>query len=238
MDDGPGIRATVFFKGCNLDCAWCHNPETKSPAPQKRTANGRETAFGREISPDALFDEIKRDIPFYVRSGGGVTFSGGEPLLQPDFLFACLNLCKKGGVHTAVDTAGNVAFELFKKISSCTDLILYDIKHIDDGIHSRYTGASNARIIENLKKLAGFQVEVVVRVIVLPDINDDEDYFRRFADFMGGFPHVKRVDVLPYHAMGLGKYKQIGEICRFNVKTPPDEAKVEIFRNILKEAGL
>ena len=201
-EDGPGVRTTVFLKGCNLDCFWCHNPETKSPYPQQQVLRGRASLCGEEWSAGQICDAVRRDLPFYRRSGGGVTFSGGEPLLQPDFLLDCLQRCREVGIHTAVDTAGNVPWDYFERVAPYTDLFLYDIKLIDDDLHRRYTGVSNRRIIENLGKLGDVEAEVTVRTLLLPGINDNQAAYEAFAAFLSKYPFVKQVDVLPYHAMG------------------------------------
>ena len=233
-DDGPGIRTTVFFKGCNLDCAWCHNPETKSPRPQTQIIGGVSSVCGRGISAGELCAAVTRDKPFFDRSGGGVTFSGGEPLLQPDFLRECLRLCKEGGLRTVVDTAGNVPFSSFVSILPYTDMILYDVKLLDAGIHKRYTGISNERILENLHLLYANRggTEIVVRTLLLPGINDNDRAFAEFARFLEGYPGLK-VELLPYHSMGEGKYKIIGEECRYSGVKPPEGAQAEHYKRIL-----
>jgi len=236
VDDGPGIRTTVFFKGCNLDCAWCHNPETKQPLPQPQIA-GAAALCGSESTAAQLCETLLRDRPFYDRSGGGVTFSGGEPLLQLDFLCECLRLCKGARIHTAVDTAGDVPFSSFERILPDTDLILYDVKLLDDALHRRYTGRSNVRLLENLRRLhaACGRTEIIIRTLLLPGINDSEDSFREFARWLKDFPNVARVEVLPYHAMGEGKYRAIGEEYRFAGRKPPDEAQTALFQRMIDD---
>ena len=234
VDDGPGIRTTVFLKGCNLNCAWCHNPETKDPQPQKRTVAGRETVCGREVTPAELFEAVNKDAAYYRRSGGGVTFSGGEPLLQLGFLTECLKLCRDAGLHTAVDTAGFVGFGAFESVMPLTDLFLYDVKLIDDENHIKYTGVSNKPILENLGKLIKTGAKVTVRTLLLPGANDNDEYFARFAALMVEMG-VEKVDVLPYHGMGEGKYTQIGEEYRFGGRKAPDEKLTQRFREIIGE---
>jgi len=234
VDDGPGIRTTVFFKGCNLDCVWCHNPETKSPYPQPRIVSGRAINCGREISPEELTEIILRDAAYYKRSGGGVTFSGGEPLLQHGFLFECLKLCRENGINTAVDTAGCVPFDKFEPLLPYVDLFLYDVKLIDETEHIKYTGVSNALILENLRKLADTGANVTVRTLLLPGINDNAAYFVEFARFIAGFG-IKSMHVLPYHNMGESKYAQIGEEYKFASRAAPDEKLTVQFREIIQQ---
>ena len=185
--DGPGIRTTVFFKGCNLHCSWCHNPESQSPKPQmlvyknkctgcgkckekcpnalkKCELCGRCTLYcphdardicGKEYTVDEVMREILKDKLFYENSGGGVTFSGGECMLQIDFLEEILKACKENGIHTAVDTAGHVPYERFEQILPYTDLFLYDVKCFDSDKHKQYTGVENQLILKNLKFMIG-----------------------------------------------------------------------------------
>jgi len=233
VDDGPGIRTTVFFKGCNLDCVWCHNPETKNPYPQSRIVSGRTINCGREISPEELTAIISRDAAYYRRSGGGVTFSGGEPLLQHGFLVKCLRLCRENGINTIVDTAGYAPFDRFEPLLPFVDLFLYDVKLIDEAEHIKYTGVSNTLILENLRKLVDTGANVTVRTILLPGVNDNAAYFLEFARFIAGFG-VKSVDVLPYHNMGESKYAQIGEEYKFSGRAAPDEKLTAQFREIVQ----
>ena len=234
VDDGPGIRTTVFFKGCNLDCVWCHNPETKSPYPQNRTIAGRTVICGREITPRELVAIISRDAAYYRRSGGGVTFSGGEPLLQHRFLAECLKICRENGINTVVDTAGCVPFDLFEPLLPLVDLFLYDVKLMDEAEYIKYTGISNALILENLRMLINTGANVTVRTLLLPGVNDNTGYFEDFVRFIAGFS-VKSVEVLPYHSFGEHKYTQIGEEYKFPSGKVPDEKLTAQFREIIQK---
>ena len=193
--DGPGIRTTVFFKGCNLRCQWCHNPESQIMESQimfykdKCTGCGRcrditvdnsdfvcfhdaKKICGKTYTVDELFNIIIKDKIFYETSGGGVTFSGGECLLQQDFLCEILEKCKAAGIHTAVDTAGHIHWNVFEKVLPYTDLFLYDMKAFDCNIHRKYTGVSNECILENLKKLFEAGANIWIRIPVIPGVND------------------------------------------------------------------
>ena len=241
--DGPGIRTTVFFKGCNLRCAWCHNPESQSPKPQmmfyqnKCTGCGKckekcpndlepcelcgkctlycprdaREICGRESTVNELLREILKDKAFYESSGGGVTFSGGECMLQIDFLEEILKECKKGGIHTAVDTAGHVPFEYFERILPYTDLFLYDVKCFDSDKHREYTGVGNERILENLKGLLTTDTPVWVRIPIIPTVNDTEEELQSIKAFLASCTFPEKIELLPYHAMGEHKYAALGK---------------------------
>ena len=232
--DGPGIRTTVFFKGCNLKCAWCHNPEGQSTKkewmvyPDKCVGCGRcvgiglESAdficlhdakiiCGKEYTVDEVVREILKDKAFYEASGGGVTFSGGECMLQIDFLEAILKECKNNGVHTAVDTAGHVPFECFEQIIPYTDLFLYDVKCYDSDKHRQYTGASNELILSNLGRLLKMGIAMWVRIPIIPTVNDSEEEMLNIKKFIISCGSPEKIELLPYHAMGEHKYAAIGK---------------------------
>ena len=240
--DGPGIRTTVFFKGCNLRCAWCHNPESQSGKAQmlfykdkctgcgkckekcsysfdKCTLCGRCALFcphdareicGKEYSVEEVLQEILKDKFFYDTSGGGVTFSGGECMLQIDFLLALLKECKRHGIHTAVDTAGHVAYESFEKIIPYTDLFLYDVKCYDSGMHQKYTGVGNELILSNLSKLLTSGKNVWVRIPIIPSVNDSAEEMQAIRMFLNTCGQPQKIELLPYHAMGEHKYDALG----------------------------
>ena len=252
--DGPGIRTTVFFKGCNLRCKWCHNPESQNPKKEilfyhsKCTGCGRcrdltvedENFFcfndakeicGKEYTADEVFAEVIKDKAFYETSGGGVTFSGGECMLQTDFLLEILKKCKENGIHTAVDTAGYIPWDKFKKILPYTDLFLYDIKSMNDEIHKEYTGVTNTLILENQAKLLKINVDVWVRIPVIPGVNDTEEEMKKIKNFFDTKGYPKKIELLPYHAMGEHKYASLGKsIEKFDV---PDKEKIEKLKNII-----
>ena len=251
--DGPGIRTTVFFKGCNLRCAWCHNPESQLCEKEilfyknKCTGCGRckdltiddenficfsdaKEICGKEYTVDEVFAEVIKDKAFYETSGGGLTFSGGECMLQIDFLFEILKKCKENGIHTAVDTAGYIPWESFKKILPYTDLFLYDIKAMNNETHKEYTGVTNTLILENLAKLLKSNVCVWVRVPVVPEVNDNEDEMKNINNFfeLNGYP--EKIELLPYHAMGEHKYSALGKTEeKFDV---PDDEKVKKLKEL------
>jgi len=212
IHDGPGIRTTVFFKGCPLDCRWCHNPEGKKPGEEKitvkRRRNGRsggpgerEEIFGREVSVGEVTAEIEKDIIFYEQSGGGATFSGGEPMMQIDFLYELLKECKTENIDTALDTCGHAEFENFERIHHLVDLFLYDIKIIDDNAHRKYTGESNRHILANLKRLAEMGKKIELRIPLIPGITDTRENIEAIRDFLKSLPGIEKVSLLPYNKL-------------------------------------
>jgi len=254
--DGPGIRTTVFFKGCNLRCKWCHNPESQNIQKEilfyqnKCTGCGRcknltvdnEDFFcfndakeicGKEYTVDDMFAEVVKDKSFYDTSGGGVTFSGGECMLQIEFLLEILKKCKGIGIHTAVDTAGNVNWESFEKILPYTDLFLYDIKAMDSKIHKTYTGVGNGLILENLARLLSKNNPVWIRVPIIKSVNDTEEEMNKIKSFFEEKGYPENIELLPYHALGEHKYTALGKgLDKFYV---PDEEKMKKLKNIFEK---
>lgn len=261
--DGPGIRTTVFFKGCNLKCTWCHNPESQDFKPQMMfykdkckgcgkceeicatpnncTFCGKCTFYcpvdarkvcGKEYTAEEVFDEIVKDKSFYDTSGGGVTFSGGECMLQIDFLAEILKKCKENGIHTAVDTAGHIPFENFEKILPYTDLFLFDVKCYDCDMHKKYTGVDNAVIFKNLKSLSQKDTNIWVRIPIITGVNDNIEEMSKIKDFLSVCSNISKIELLPYHAMGENKYSAIGKEC-IPFKTP-NQQKMQELRSIFE----
>ena len=260
--DGPGIRTTVFFKGCNLRCAWCHNPESQSGIPQMLFYQNKCIGCGKckEKCPSALenctlcgkctvycpadardicgkaygitevLTEILKDKTLYETSGGGVTFSGGECMLQIDFLEELLKECKSNGINTAVDTAGHVPFESFQRILPYTDVFLYDVKCYGSEKHKRYTGVGNELILENLRKLLTTQKRIWIRIPIIPDVNDTEEEMQSIRQFLDNCGHPEKIELLPYHAMGEHKYAALNQTAhQFSV---PDKEKLSHLKNV------
>ena len=256
--DGPGIRTTVFFKGCSCPrperamdwkstrcpdkCTGCGKCREKCPNSLQSCSlcgkcalycpNDARELCGREVSPEEVLRELLRDKAYYDASGGGVTFSGGECMLQIDALEALLKLCREAGLHTAVDTAGHVPFAYFEKILPYTDLFLYDIKVMDEAVHRQYTGVGNARILDNLKRLLNLGHPLWIRIPVIPGVNDSPEEMERIRDFLAASPAPEKVELLPYHAMGEHKYAALGKAARsFPV---PEETRLEMLRGYFK----
>ncbi len=260
--DGPGIRTTVFFKGCNLKCGWCHNPESQSKLPQllyyrsKCTRcgacesicknkdncilcgncslicpNDAKSICGKKYSVSDVIKEIKKDKQYYITSNGGVTFSGGECMLQIDFLSELLKECKKEEIHTAIDTAGNVPFWYFKKILPYTDTFLYDIKCMDDELHKKHTGVSNKLILENLKNLLKLNKSIIIRIPIISGINDNKNEMLAIKNFFDKNGYPEKIEFLPYHSLGEHKYSAIGrEIIHFSA---PSKSTLDEFKTFL-----
>ncbi|MDI3526963.1 MAG: pyruvate formate lyase activating enzyme [Tenuifilum sp.] len=215
--DGPGIRTTVFFKGCPLRCIWCHNPESQKLEPEAinrtKKLDGQEfevkEILGRYISSDEVIKEIETQVSIFDESNGGVTFSGGEPLMQPRFLLELLKRCREHDIHTAVDTCGFAAPELFRSILPYTNLFLYDLKIIKSDKHKYYTAQPNEIILNNLSMLNELGASVMVRVPLIPGITDDEENLLAIKEIVKGSNSIKRLDLLPYHHMAKDKYRRL-----------------------------
>lgn len=248
LGNGPGLRTTVFFKGCNLNCRWCHNPESQKREAQtlfykeKCTScggcatgcpNGARVLCGEEILAEELVEKLLQDRRFYEVSGGGVTFSGGECMLQIDFLEEVLIRCQKEGLHTAVDTAGHVPFEFFERILPHTDLFLYDVKSMNETVHREFVGVSSALILENLARLLQKKARVTVRFPVIAGINDNVEEMKLLRRFYEKNGDPETTELLSYHALGEHKYPALGrEMPRFS---PPTKETLAQMREILEE---
>ncbi|MDR1594330.1 MAG: glycyl-radical enzyme activating protein [Prevotellaceae bacterium] len=228
VHDGPGVRVTAFLKGCPLACKWCHNPEGVDPAVgvASKTVRVGSTTFtsnesvGYEITPDALMCEFRKEKIFMDESGGGVTFSGGEPLMQTAFLVETLALCKKEKIHTAVDTSGFAAWDDVEAVRNFTDLFLYDLKIMDDALHKNYTGVSNRLILENLVCLLKTGARVRIRIPMIPGVTFTGENMEQTLAFLTELPFpVEGVDLLPYHNTATHKYK------RLRIANPFEEMK-------------
>lgn len=258
VHDGPGIRQTVFLKGCPLRCQWCHNPEglriapdllvslgsctdcgkcrTVCPHPGACTACGRcvtacpqrlRKVAGETLSAEELARRLARLAPYYASCGGGVTFSGGEPLMQPEFVLKTLSLLGPD-VHTALETSGYGQAEVFRAFMEAFDLVMLDLKAMDDGVHRRYTGVSNRTILENAALLKAGNTPFIIRIPVIPGVNDTLENYRATARFLAGAPALCGVELLPYHATAGAKYAMLGKDYQ------PDFATAQAVRTTLK----
>ncbi len=260
--DGPGIRTTVFFKGCNLRCAWCHNPESQSPDIQmlfykdkcircgkcadicdhKENScifcgkcalycpqNAREIC-GKKYSTEEVMSLILKDKPYYNNSSGGVTFSGGECMLQVNALTELLSLCKKENINTAIDTAGNVSWDRFLSVMPYTDIFLYDVKCCTEELHISSTGVSNRLILENLQKLSEFfEGDIIIRIPVIPGFNDSDDEMTKISSFLKNIRY-KDIELLPYHKLGEHKYKALGrKVPSYNVPSEEQMSRISFY---------
>jgi pyruvate formate lyase activating enzyme len=225
--DGPGIRTVVFFQGCALRCAYCHNPDTWS------------TEGGMELSPEELLQKILRFKPYFERSGGGVTFSGGDPLLQPDFLIEILKLCKDNNIHTTLDTSG-YGIGKYDEILKYTDLILLDIKHIDDLGYKSLTGRKMHGFYEFLSEAQKAGTKLWIRHVVVPGITDSISHITKLAEIIKTIKNVEKCELLPYHLLGTEKYSKLGIPYRLESIEPMDKDKLkdlsELLTSLLQES--
>jgi len=235
VHDGPGVRTTVFFKGCPLRCVWCHNPEGLSPEKQLMTKTSRcrqcgrcrtectheacqpfgrcvyacpdalISVCGRDITADALYSRLMRDADFLRTGGGGITFSGGEPLMQHAFLRTMLKRFRESGVHTAVETSGFASAEIFRAVVSLTDYVIMDLKLADPALHKKYTGADNTCILANAAWLKSSGIRHEFRTPLIPGITDTEENIRALRAVSGGSPH----EFLPYNTLAGAKYPML-----------------------------
>ncbi len=282
IHDGPGIRTTVFFKGCPLNCWWCHNPESQAVGlemmfqakrcircgaceavctqgaisqngnlvftdEEKCTlcgvcvescyAEARETV-GQEMTVAQVMAEIERDVIFYDESGGGVTFSGGEPLLQPDFLLALLQACKEREIHTALDTCGFASWETLDRVRGLVDLFLYDLKLMDGTKHQEFTGVPNDPILKNLQMLSTRGQNVILRLPIIPGLNDDEENIRQTGEFATTSLGLDRIDILSYHHTAVDKYNRLKRDYGLSQIRPPSNGRMAEIAQILHGFGL
>ncbi|MHB9032252.1 MAG: glycyl-radical enzyme activating protein [Anaerolineae bacterium] len=282
IHDGPGIRTTVFLKGCNLRCFWCHNPETLEVKPQlqlfpnrciscgacfTRCLNGAHEridgtrAFHRELcqacgrcaetcyaeslviagetkTAEEVVAEVLRDKPFYETSHGGVTLSGGEPLLQFDFSYEILSLSKAAGLHTAIETALNFPWARVEAILPVTDLVMLDIKVINPVKHKECTGVSNERILENVINLGKLATPLIVRTPIIPGVNDNTAEVTAIAHFAAGLPNLLYYELLPFHPMASGKYDSLGMDYRARELGRPTKEQMDALTADAMQAGI
>jgi pyruvate formate lyase activating enzyme len=265
IHDGPGIRTTVFLKGCPLHCSWCHNPEGQSRKKEiwfwesrclnchdcvqvcehgalsvvdgRRQYDPNKCQFcgdctevcpaeaveliGQSMQVSEIIDEIKKDIVYYDQSEGGVTFSGGEPFLQIEFLEVLLEACKDYGIHTTVDTSGHTKYENIERTLPLVDLYLYDLKIMDNDKHLQYTGVPNTRILDNLTKLSSSGKEIIPRIPIIPGVNDDLDNIIQSGEFLASLNGIQEINILPYHRTAAHKYSRLGNIYTMSDLLPP-----------------
>ena len=282
VHDGPGIRTTVFFKGCNLRCAWCHNPESLRPTPEvmvypdkcvgcgacaKACAigaprfdengpaidrarctgclacagvcfSGALSAAGKAMSVSQVLDVVRRDVPFYESSGGGMTISGGEALLQSEFAAELLHRARTEGIHTTVDTALAVSWEHVAKVLPHTDLFLVDIKAAGSALHRRLTGIGNERILKNLRRLVGLGAQVWVRIPLVPGAAGDEAELAAIARILADIPGIQRIELLNFHRMGEGKYRALGMEYAAAELNPISAKRVNEMARVFEDAGI
>ncbi len=269
VNDGPGIRTTVFFKGCPLRCKWCHNPESHLCKPElfydaekcvgcarcsevcpkkahtfedihkinnqeciscgacaDECSAGAIELIGKKMTAQEIIDEVLKDKVFYDDSGGGITLSGGEPLMQFDFAFDLLRQAKQNGIHTCVETCGYSDTKNLKKIAEFTDIFLFDWKITDNILHKKYTGVSNKPILDNLKMLDSMGAKIILRCPIIPNLNDNEEHFSCIADIANSNKNIFAIEVEPYHFLGNHKYEKLLEFKSFEIFEMPNDKQV------------
>lgn len=281
IHDGPGIRTTIFFKGCNLHCPWCHNPESINSYPEVvffpercigcgrcleacesgalRLVEGKvlyqkplcqscgrcaeacyasaRVIYGKWMTLEEVMGEILKDKPFYENSGGGATFSGGEPLLYPEFVSALAELCHENGVTVAIDTAGAVRWSAFEAVIPHTDYFLVDLKMMNPKLHTKYCGASLELIVENLERLSANGARIFIRVPIVPGYTDSEENLREIAHFASRLRGVECVELLPYHRLGEDKYRRLGRPYPLEGTPAPSPEKLEQLASMAGSTG-
>ncbi|MEH7384436.1 pyruvate formate-lyase-activating protein [Bacillus sp. JJ1521] len=225
--DGPGLRYVIFTQGCLLRCQFCHNPDTW------------KLNMGKEMSVSEIINDIKTYLPFFQASGGGVTVSGGEPLLQLDFLIELFKECKKLGIHTTIDSSGGCFtrslqfMERLEELLTLTDLILLDIKEIDSAKHKELTGMSNEHILDFAQYLSDKNVPVWIRHVLVPTISDNDEDLTKLSEFIKTLKNVKKIEILPYHKLGIYKWESLGLEYKLKDVEPPTVERVKNAERIL-----
>lgn len=233
VNDGPGIRTTIFLKGCPLRCVWCHNPEGISPKPQYMDKKGERTLCGYRITADELAGQLLKNKDIYALNNGGITLTGGEPLLQADFVMELLQKIKPF-VHTTIETSGYAPVFVFKEVIPLLDLILFDIKQMDPVLHKRYTGVDNRLILENLETLCSSGNKFIIRIPLIPGVNDTEKNMRAILKVVKGVESLARIELLRYNKIAGAKYSMIGK-----VYAPPfDPRALPQINNVFEENNI
>lgn len=269
IHDGPGIRTTVFLKGCPLKCLWCHNPESQDPTPEvffnpqfcigcgicknlcrhnchsfsesmhvydrqncircmscsNECPSDALKASGKYMTTGEVMYEVMKDMDYYIESGGGLTISGGEPMMQPAFTGQLLHSAKNSGIHTCIETCGFTAFGNFEAVFDYINIFLYDYKETDPILHHKFTGVSNERIIENLTKLDNMNASIILRCPIIPTLNDRDDHFEGIGRMANKLKNLMHIEIMPFHPYGSSKSVNIGKVYELkHIKAPDAEA--------------
>lgn len=235
IHDGDGIRTIVFLKGCVLRCRWCCNPESQDYAVQTMMVQGKPKIIGRDVTVEEVMEEVEKDRPYYRRSGGGLTLSGGECLCQPQFAKALLQAARDTGIHTAIESMACAEYETIEEILPFLDQYLMDIKHISSDKHKAFTGKGNELMLENARKVAySGKTRLSIRVPVIPGFNDTPEEIRDIAMFSDKLPGVERIYLLPYHRLGQDKYEGLGREYLMPDVLPPENGHMEMLKKVVE----
>lgn len=239
VHDGRGIRTIVFLKGCPLRCKWCCNPESQRSDIQQMTLGGKTKTVGKDVTVAEVIAEVERDRSYYRRSGGGMTLSGGESLMQPEFAVALLRAAKARGISTAMESTGFADFSIISRYLPYLDTYLMDIKHINSAKHEEFTSRPNGRILENARKIAESGLcELIIRTPVIPTFNATESEIGAIADFASSLKGVTQMHLLPYHRIGSDKYAGLGREYSMGGIEPPSKELMETLLAVVKARGL
>lgn len=237
IHDGQGIRTIVFLKGCVLRCRWCCNPESQRYAIEEMTLGGKTKVVGRDVTVEEVMEVIEKDRPYYRRSQGGLTLSGGESLCQPEFARALLKTAKEKGLTTAMESMGCAEYSVIDGILDYLDCYLMDIKHTNTAKHEQFTGRSNELMLENAKRIAASgKTELVIRVPVIPTFNATPEEIAGIARFADSLPGVRKLHLLPYHRLGQDKYAGLGRTYTMSDIVPMEQPYVEKLLQAAKSA--
>lgn len=234
IHDGNGIRTIVFLKGCVLRCRWCCNPESQNFAIERMTVQGEEKIIGRDVTVKEVMETVEKDRPYYRRTGGGLTLSGGESLCQSAFARDLLRAAQESGIHTAMESMGYAQYPVIEEILPWLDQYLLDIKHMDPAKHKAYTGKSNELMLENARRIAASgMTELSIRIPVVPGFNDTPEEIGAIAAYARKIGNVRRIHLLPYHRLGQDKYEGLGRVYLMGDVLPPSD---ETMRKLLSVA--
>ena len=239
VHDGPGVRTIIFLKGCRLRCRWCCNPESQEYKIQTMVVGGKETVVGRDVTVGDIMSDVLKDKPYFRRSGGGITLSGGEALCQPDFAEGLLKYARNSGITTAIESTGFAPTEDLERLLPYIDYFLMDIKHMDSDKHKEFTTQENSLILKNSKIIAAYpNTKLTVRVPVIPTFNDTEEEIEAIAEYAASLKTVEEIHLLPYHRMGRDKYEGLGREYLMGDIYPPTEEKMERLKRAAAKYGL
>lgn len=278
INDGVGVRTTVFLKGCPLECLWCHNPEGLSKKQEigvfsqkcigcmdcanecechlftdsgrvflrdkckgcmkcaDLCVSGAIVEYGKKYSAEEVLFEVLKDREIYEKTGGGITLSGGEPMLQPDFVLELLKLAKNENLNTALDTCGYAKWENYEKVLPFVDMVLYDLKAFDPNLHKTLTGKDNTLILDNLKKISQTKTKIAVRIPLIPTLNDGE--IKKIGEFLSQLENIVEVKVLPYHNYSSNKYQSLNKSYLLDEIVPPNDEEIELAIKTLKSYNI